>query len=135
MPAITWLPWSAEAFERATAEQRPVLLSITASWCHWCLEMDRTSYADPSVVELVNDRFVPVRVDADRRPDISERYSLGGLPTTAFLTAAGEIVGGGTYVPVERMAGELDRVANAFRSRRAEIASRAGFVAPQDHTG
>ena len=58
--------------------------------------MDRTTYADPGVTALVNGRFVPIRVDADRRPDISDRYSLGGWPTTAFLTAEGELIGGGT---------------------------------------
>jgi len=124
MPII-WSPWHPDAFARARAEAKPVLLSISAAWCHWCHEMDRTSYADPAVVRLVNDRFVAVRVDADRRPDISGRYTLGGLPTTAFLTADGDVVGGGTYVPIERMSGVLEQVADAFASRRDEIVSRA----------
>ncbi len=83
--------------------------------------MDRTTYADPAVAALVNDRFVPIRVNADRRPDISDRYSLGGWPTTAFLTTEGEVIGGGTYVTVDRMPSVLERVADAFRSRREEL--------------
>lgn len=72
--------------------------------------MDRTSYADPSIAFAINDGFVPVRVDADRRPDICERYNLGGWPTTAFLTPDGDILGGGTYVEPERMTDALARV-------------------------
>ena len=88
--------------------------------------MDRTSYADPAIVSVIHDRFVSIRVDADRRPDISERYALGGWPTTAFLTGDGEMLGGGTYVPHESMAGILDRVASAFATRGDEIAQRSG---------
>jgi hypothetical protein len=79
--------------------------------------MDRTSYADDVVSTIVNDRFIPIRVDADRRPDISERYSLGGWPTTAFLTAEGMIVGGGTFVPVDRMPSVLERVLDVTARR------------------
>jgi uncharacterized protein len=81
--------------------------------------MDLTTYADPTVVRLVSERFVPIRVDADRRPDISERYSLGGWPTTAFLTPDGRVLGGGTYVDAGRMPDVLERVADAFRDRDA----------------
>jgi uncharacterized protein YyaL (SSP411 family) len=122
---VRWLPWGAEAFARARAEDRPVLLSIAAPWCESCLDMDRTTYADPGVAGIVNDRFVPIRVNADRRPDISDRYSLGAWPTTAFLTAEGEVIGGGTYVTLERMPSVLERVAEAFRSRREELAGAA----------
>ncbi len=136
MPSIDWRPWSTDAFARARAERKPVLLSITAAWCGCCAEMDRTSYADPDVATLVNTRFVPVRVDADRRPDISDRYSLGGWPTTAFLTADGAIVGGGTYVTRDRILGVLTRVADAFVTREGEINARAQpeeGAAPSSH--
>jgi uncharacterized protein YyaL (SSP411 family) len=123
---IAWSDWNAESFARAAAEGKPVLLSLHATWCRSSREMDRTSYADPAVAQLVNDSFVAVRVDADRRPDIAERYSLGGLPTTAFLTSAGALFGGGTHVPVERMASALRGAAEAVRSRQDEIAHRAG---------
>ena len=85
---VRWLPWSADAFARASREQKPVLLSITAAWCRACHEMDRTTYADPAVAALIHDRFVPVRVDTDRRPDINERYNLGGWPTTEIGRAS-----------------------------------------------
>lgn len=110
---VVWLPWSADAFARAHAERKPVLLSIVTTWCRGCGEMDRTSYADPAVADVINDRFVPVRVDADRRPDISSRYTLGGWPTTAFLTADGDILGGGTFVSANRLPSVLQRVVDA----------------------
>ena len=117
---IDWLPWSAEAFGRAAREGKPVLLSITAAWCQACHEMDRTTYADPEVVSLVRARFVAVRVDTDRRPDINERYNLGGWPTTAFLTPEGTLITGGTFVAADRMAGVLMRVADAFDTSSAD---------------
>jgi hypothetical protein len=120
---IEWLPWGADAFARAAREGKPVLLSITAAWCRACHEMDRTTYADPGVAALVRDRFVPVRVDTDRRPDINERYNLGGWPTTAFLTAGGEVVTGGTYVPVDRMTAVLSRVAVAYDEIKGRAAA------------
>jgi uncharacterized protein YyaL (SSP411 family) len=116
MPAIAWLPWSAESFARARTEGKPVLLSLAPTWCRNSVEMDRSSFADPDVVARVGLRYVPIRVDADRRPDICERYSLGGWPTTAFLTPDGALLGGGTYVDQERLAGVLERVADAFRN-------------------
>ena len=67
---VAWQAWSGESFARARSEGKPVLLSIAATWCHWCHEMDRTSYADPEIATFINERFVPIRVDADDRPDI-----------------------------------------------------------------
>lgn len=127
--SISWRPWCAESFARAHAEAKPVLLSISAPWSRWGGEMDRTSYADQTVVRLVNDRFVPIRVDADRRPDIMERYGLAGLPTTAFLTADGAVITGGTFVAVERLSAVLRQVADAFAARRDEIAARSRAAA------
>ena len=86
-----------------------MLLSIVASWSQACREMDDTS-ATPILLSRDRPRcFVPVRVDADHRPDISERYSLGGWPTTAFLTCEGALVGGGTFVARDRMVSVLRR--------------------------
>jgi uncharacterized protein YyaL (SSP411 family) len=113
---VRWLPWGADAFARAARERKPVLLSITAAWCRACHEMDRTTYADPAVAALIHERFVPVRVDTDRRPDINERYNLGGWPTTAFLAADGTLLTGGTFVPVDRMPGVLMQVAAALEA-------------------
>ena len=114
---VMWQPWSGAAFARARDERKPVLLALATAWCGSCHEMDRTSYADPDIIALINDRFVAVRVDADDRPDISERYSLGGWPTTAFLTPAGEILTGGTFVAPDRLRAILLRVAEAYSSQ------------------
>jgi uncharacterized protein len=118
MAAIAWVPWSADAFARADREGKPVLLSIAPTWCPYSDEMNRTSYADAGVVAFVNASFVPVRVDADRRPDISLRYGLGGWPTTAFLTPDGDVLGGGTYVEPPRLLDILQRVHGAFVAGR-----------------
>ena len=128
---VAWLPWSGAAFARARADHKPVLLSIATAWSLACREMDRTSYADPAVTALVAERFVPVRVDADRRPDISNRYALGGWPTTAFLNADGEILGGGTFVSADRLPLVLQRVLDAFaRHDAARIVDRPAAGTP-----
>lgn len=119
--SINWVSWDAEAFERARVQRKPVLLSIATSWSGSCHEMDRTSYADPSIAALVNERFIAIRVDADRRPDIGSRYTLGGWPTTAFLTADGELLGGGTYVEQERFSDVLRRISDAFAARQEAL--------------
>jgi uncharacterized protein YyaL (SSP411 family) len=129
---VAWLPWNGRAFARARTERKPVLLSISVPWCRWCREMDRTSYADPSIATMINERFIPIRVDADERPDIGERYNLGGWPTTAFLTPDGTILGGGTFVPVERMAGALAQVVDAFEAHATQgDRASAGVAAPR----
>ncbi|TMF11059.1 MAG: DUF255 domain-containing protein [Chloroflexi bacterium] len=96
---INWHPWSPEAFDEARHTGRPILLSISAVWCHWCHVMDETTYSHPGVIDIINREYVPVRVDNDVRPDINQRYNMGGWPTTAFLTASGDILTGGTYLP------------------------------------
>ncbi len=125
---IMWLEWSPPAFARAEAERKPVLLSLVTAWSDECAAMDRTTYADPDVASFLEQSFVPVRVDADRRPDICERYSLGGWPTTAFLTPDGELLGGGTYVEGRRLADVLERVADAFLARRLPAVARSAKV-------
>ncbi len=121
---ITWHAWSQEAFDAARQTRRPILLSISAVWCHWCHVMDETTYSHPSVIELINRDYVPIRVDNDVRPDINQRYNMGGWPTTAFLTASGDILTGGTYMPPDQMANALMRIADYYRANQAEIASR-----------
>ena len=123
--SIDWLAWGADTFARAAAEQKPILLFIGAAWCRWTAEMDRFSYRDARVVHLVTDRFLPVRVDAERRPDVSARYTLDGWPTTAFLTPAGDLLGGGTYLDADALTAVLADVAEAFAGRRADIDARA----------
>ncbi|HEY9137453.1 MAG TPA: DUF255 domain-containing protein, partial [Terriglobus sp.] len=94
---VQWLPWGPEAFERAQAEDKPVLLDVGAVWCHWCHVMDRESYEDGDTATLINEFFIPVKVDRDERPDIDARYQSavaaisgqGGWPLTVFLTPDG----------------------------------------------
>ena len=121
---IRWRPWSAEAFEQARAEDRPILLAISAVWCHWCHVMDETTYSNQQVIDLVNAEYVPIRVDNDVRPDINQRYNMGGWPTTAFLTPQGDILTGGTYLPPDQMADALAKVASHYRVNKPEIVSR-----------
>ena len=92
--------------------------------------MARSAYADPGVADLVRNRFVPVRADPDARPDIGERYSLGGWPTTAFLTPDGDLLGGETYATPRRMRELLPRVSEAFAAQREELARRRSATAP-----
>lgn len=119
--SVEWLPWGPEAFTRARTMDAPILLAIGASWCQGCSEMSRTTYCDLAVCDLIAGQFVPIWVDADLRPDVNERYNLGGWPTTAFLSPDGQILGGETYVEPSRMTRLLQRVAEAFEQRRDDI--------------
>jgi uncharacterized protein len=121
---IRWRSWSPAAFDEARTARKPILLSISAVWCHWCHVMDETTYSQPGVIDMINRDYVPVRVDNDVRPDINQRYNMGGWPTTAFLTPSGDILTGATYLPPDQMASALARIATYYRNNQAEIASR-----------
>ena len=121
---IRWREWGDAAFREAALVRRPILLGISAVWCHWCHVMDETTYSDPQVIELINTRYVPIRVDNDKRPDVNRRYNMGGWPSTAFLTPEGEIIAGGTYLPPEAMRQYLQQVDMVYRDRRGEIDQR-----------
>jgi uncharacterized protein len=104
---IEWFPWGEEAFALARRTNRPILLDIGASWCHWCHVMDEGTYSDPEVARLLRQHFVAVKVDRDEHPEIDRRFQRqvgaysgeGGWPLTAFLNAEGEVFLGGTYFP------------------------------------
>jgi uncharacterized protein len=121
---INWHPWAEGAFVEARQLNRPILLSISAVWCHWCHVMDETTYSHPGVIDLINREYIPIRVDNDVRPDINQRYNMGGWPSTAFLTHSGDILTGGTYMPPDQMADALARVASYYRTNQSDIASR-----------
>ncbi|MCI0402401.1 MAG: thioredoxin domain-containing protein [Acidobacteria bacterium] len=136
---VDWHEWGPEAFARARAEGKPVLLDIGAVWCHWCHVMDRESYEDAQTAQLINQHFVPVKVDRDERPDIDARYQAavsaisgqGGWPLTAFLTPEGKPFFGGTYFPPEDYFGRpgfrrvLATIAANYASRQSEILTSA----------
>ncbi|PKB82810.1 MAG: hypothetical protein BZY88_03635 [SAR202 cluster bacterium Io17-Chloro-G9] len=118
---ISWLPWGPEAFAKAQAETKPVLLSVSAVWCYWCHVMDETTYSDPDVAKVLGDHFVAVRVDSDQRPDINARYNVGGWPTTAFLTGHGGLMGGATYLPPDQFLAMMAEIQSAYADDRSRL--------------
>src|SRR3954449_1661812 len=139
---VDWYAWGEEAFERARAEDKPVLLSIGYSACHWCHVMERESFEDEGTARLMNDRFVNIKVDREERPDVDAVYmdavvaltGQGGWPMTVFLTPAGEPFFGGTYYPPEPRQGMpafrqvLSALANAYRDQRDDVAQQAAAL-------
>jgi uncharacterized protein YyaL (SSP411 family) len=123
---IRWRPWGEPAFAEARRLGRPVLLSLSAVWCHWCHVMDETSYSDPRVIAAVNEHFLPIRVDNDRHPDVNRRYNMGGWPTTAFLAPSGDVLTGGTYLPPDQMLESLARVKAFFDANQAQFVALEG---------
>ncbi len=124
MGKIQWLDWSKESFEKARAEGKPILLDIKGSWCHWCHVMDQTSYSDPAIVDALNKKFVPIRVDTDKRPDVNRRYNMGGWPTTAFLDSDGKIITGGTYIPPEQLREVMRSVLDMYAKNKGKVRSK-----------
>jgi len=115
---IRWEEWGQRAFERSRAEGKPVLLSLTARWCHACHRMDEETWEDPGVAAIVERVTVPLRVDAESRPDVYGRYHLGGLPTTALLGEHGEFIRGGTYFSALELQRFVDLALEDWRSGR-----------------
>jgi hypothetical protein len=118
---IKWKQWGPAAFEEARRLDKPVLLAISAVWCHWCHVMDHTSYSDLGVVDFVNENFIPVRVDNDLRPDINDRYNMGGWPSAAFLTPDGYILQGCTYLPPDQFLNLAAQTKKIYESHRNEL--------------
>ena len=99
-----WSEWSDDLFTRAQAEQRFVILDLEAVWCHWCHVMEKTTYANPEVRELLAAKYLPVRVDQDANPDLSSRYGDWGWPATIVFGPDGtEIAKIRGYIEPERM--------------------------------
>ncbi|MEM4179424.1 MAG: thioredoxin domain-containing protein, partial [Candidatus Caldarchaeum sp.] len=110
---VDWYPWGEEALRKAKEENKPIFLSIGYSSCHWCHVMEKESFEDEKIAELLNTYFVPVKVDREERPDIDEFYMKavimmtghGGWPLTIFLTPDLKPFFGGTYFPPRRRGG------------------------------
>ncbi|HEV2449129.1 MAG TPA: thioredoxin domain-containing protein [Thermoplasmata archaeon] len=138
--SIDWHPWGTEPFELARRRNRPVLLDIGASWCHWCHVMDEGTYTDSEVARLIAQHFVAVKVDRDENPEVDRRYQLavnaltgeGGWPLTAFLTPEGEAFLGGTYFPAKDGMGRpglrrvLDEVARLWKEDPEQVRTTTG---------
>ncbi|MDY6817997.1 MAG: DUF255 domain-containing protein [Halobacteriales archaeon] len=118
---VAWQPFGPAAFETATRTERPILLSLTATWCSECQLMDREAYAEPRLAANINDDFVPVRVDVDRHPRVRDRYNMGGFPSTVFLTPAGELLTGATYLSPEALRSVLERVRERWADRDDDV--------------
>ena len=129
---VDWYPWGDEALERAREDDRPVLLSVGYSACHWCHVMERESFEDPETAAYMNENFVNVKVDREERPDVDALYmeavqamsGQGGWPMTVFLDPDGVPFYGGTYFPPDESRGMpsfrmvMEAVVDAFAGKR-----------------
>ncbi len=137
---VDWYPWGEEALSRARAEDRPILLSIGYSACHWCHVMAHESFEDAATAAYMNEHFVNVKVDREERPDVDSLYmeavqaisGQGGWPMTVFLDPDGVPFYGGTYFPPDEGRGMpsfrmvMEAVVDAFQNKREEIRERSG---------
>ena len=136
---VDWHPWGNEALERSRNEDKPIFLSIGYAACHWCHVMERESFENDSIAELLNQHFVSIKVDREERPDLDEIYMTatvalsgsGGWPMTVFLTPDQEPFFAGTYFPPADKYGRpgfrtlLERVAELWKTRRSELVKQA----------
>jgi uncharacterized protein YyaL (SSP411 family) len=139
---VDWYAWGYDAFARARAEDKPILLSVGYSACHWCHVMERESFEDADTAALMNEHFVCVKVDREERPDVDAVYmdavvaltGHGGWPMTVFATPSGEPFYGGTYYPPEPRHGlpsfrqVLSAIAEVWRDRRDSVAAQANAI-------
>src|SRR4051794_20823193 len=142
---VDWFPWSAEAFEKARAEDKPIFLSIGYSTCHWCHVMERESFENDRIAELLNRDFVPIKVDREERPDVDRIYMTfvqattggGGWPMSVWLTPDLKPFFGGTYFPPDGRYGRpgfrdvLQQLARFWREERATVESSSRDVTEQ----
>jgi uncharacterized protein len=142
---VDWYPWGPEALEHARRDDKPILLSIGYSACHWCHVMAHESFENEAIAELMNSGFVNIKVDREERPDLDQIYmgavqvmtGSGGWPLTVFLTPEGEPFYGGTYFPPEDRYNRpgfrriLTAISEAWRERRGDVVSNAGKLIGQ----
>lgn len=119
---LRWFEWSEEAFRKAQDEDRPIFLFLTAAWCQGGRILEETVLESEEVAEILGRDYVPVRVDADRHPDLNDRYNMGGWPSLVFLLPSGESLGGTTFVGREQMPLLLRQVRSAYQGQKARIA-------------
>jgi uncharacterized protein len=142
---VDWYPWGAEAFEKARSENRPIFLSIGYSTCHWCHVMERESFENEQIAELLNGSFIPIKLDREERPDVDRIYMTfvqattggGGWPMSVWLTPDRQPFFGGTYFPPENRYGHpgfasiLSQIARAWDTDRDKIVESARDVVTQ----
>jgi uncharacterized protein len=132
---VEWRPWGPEALQEAAAQDKPIMLSVGYSACHWCHVMERESFEDDETAALINESFVPIKVDREERPDVDDLYmeavqgmtGQGGWPLTVFLDSEAVPFYGGTYFPPEPRQGlpsfkqVLEATSGAYRTQREEL--------------
>jgi hypothetical protein len=142
---VDWYAWGDEALQRAKREDKPILLSIGYSACHWCHVMERESFENDSIAGLMNANFVCIKVDREERPDLDQIYMTavqimtgsGGWPLTVFLMPSGEPFYGGTYFPPDDRYGRpgfpklLEAIADAYRNKRDDLAQNGQYLVRQ----
>src|SRR6184192_2790575 len=136
---VDWYPWGPEAFEKAKKENKPILLSIGYSTCHWCHVMERESFENEEIAKLINDNFIAIKVDREERPDVDRTYMFfvqattgsGGWPMSVFLTPGLKPFYGGTYFPPTSRWGRpgfpdlLAELARVWREERPKVDAAA----------
>jgi uncharacterized protein YyaL (SSP411 family) len=130
---VDWYPWTEEAFAKARGENKPIFLSVGYSTCHWCHVMEHESFEDESVAELLNRKFVAIKVDREERPDLDHQYMAvtqamqghGGWPNSLFLTPNAEPFFAFTYLPREQFIGVLSQISELWETQMAQVAGRA----------
>ena len=140
---VDWYPWGEEAFARAREADRPILLSVGYSACHWCHVMAHESFEDPGTARVMNVLFVNVKVDREERPDVDAVYmeavqavtGRGGWPMTVFLLPDGRPFYGGTYIPRDTFQELMSRMAVAWNEHRDELEQQAGQLAEAIRAG
>jgi len=139
---VHWMPWGDQAFARAKAENKPIILSVGYAACHWCHVMAHESFEDDETAQLMNEHFVAIKVDREERPDVDRLYmqalhslgEQGGWPLTMFLTPDGHPFWGGTYFPKEQLYGRpsfryvLKELTRIWRDEHAKVTTNAAAI-------
>jgi len=128
---VAWYPWGKEALEKAKKEDKPILISIGYSTCHWCHVMERESFENDSIATLMNENFICIKIDREERPDIDQIYMeavqmmglQGGWPLNVFLTPDQKPFYGGTYFPPARWRQVLTQLSDAYQNQKEEVIS------------
>ncbi|MEM7548642.1 MAG: thioredoxin domain-containing protein [Bacteroidota bacterium] len=130
---VEWYPWGKEALEKAKTEDKPIILSIGYSSCHWCHVMERESFENESIAKIMNDQYICIKLDREERPDIDQIYMEavqamginGGWPLNVILTPDQKPFYGGTYFPPRGWANLLNQVSKAFKEKRDDLEDSA----------
>ncbi len=128
---IPWQEWSGDAFGAARAQDKPVMLFLTAFWCRYCQRMDEEAFSDTENIALLNAYFISLRVENAPRPDVDARYNLNGWPTIAFVTPAGELLAAANFMPAEEFKELLLNVYLGYQAKPVTERLRPSIVEPQ----